>query len=222
MACGRSTCRTTPIQRHGSSDAVQRSGGVRISQGGTVWTQWSTFNAGCTSVDAESLMPVDTIRRRSPAVGIGARADQRPRFGSDPRKTMSNIQLALDLSKWKEDSKVQEIAALKGQIKRCSRVRDRLLPARLGAILEGCVCSWITLATSDGRQNLRSRSRPWVGRRPSRLLLVRDRNVARRFPRKAVGPGVQCRMTHGRKASAGGFRPCHQSRCSGAWSSWRM
>jgi hypothetical protein len=44
------------------------------------------------------------------------------------RRELVNIRLGIDdLSKWKEDSKVQEIAALKGQIKRYSRVRDRLL-----------------------------------------------------------------------------------------------
>lgn len=44
------------------------------------------------------------------------------------RTTIANINLSLDgLSKWKEDSKVQEIAALKGQIKKYSRVRDRIM-----------------------------------------------------------------------------------------------
>ncbi len=55
------------------------------------------------------------------------------------RRMLTNIQLGVDeLSKWKEDSKVTEIAALKGQIKRYSRVRDRILYLLAsGAILEG-------------------------------------------------------------------------------------
>jgi hypothetical protein len=47
-------------------------------------------------------------------------------------RTMSNIQMALDdLSKWKDDSKVQEIAALKGRLRKNDKTRDRILFALL-------------------------------------------------------------------------------------------
>ena len=54
-------------------------------------------------------------------------------------RTMSNIQMALDdLSKWKDDSKVHEIAALKGRIKKYDKTRDRILYALvLGGLVEG-------------------------------------------------------------------------------------
>jgi hypothetical protein len=93
-------------------------------------------------VDAESLM----VGGREPAQITREEWDwARERINAHDAalkthgRTMSNVQLALDeLSKWKEDSKVQEIAALKGQIKRYSRVRDRLLYIlATGAILEG-------------------------------------------------------------------------------------
>jgi Holliday junction resolvase RusA-like endonuclease len=48
------------------------------------------------------------------------------------RRTMTNIQMSLDdLSKWKDDSKVHEIAALKGRIKKYDKTRDRILYALL-------------------------------------------------------------------------------------------
>ena len=48
------------------------------------------------------------------------------------RKDVVNIRLALeDLSKWKDDSKVQEIAMLKGRLRRNDKVRDRILFALL-------------------------------------------------------------------------------------------
>ena len=44
------------------------------------------------------------------------------------RRDVVNIRLALeDLSKWKEDSKVQEIAALKGRLRKNDKTRDRIL-----------------------------------------------------------------------------------------------
>jgi Holliday junction resolvase RusA-like endonuclease len=55
------------------------------------------------------------------------------------RRTLGNIQMALDdLSKWKDDSKVHEIAALKGRIKKYDKTRDRILYAlTIGSLLEG-------------------------------------------------------------------------------------
>jgi Holliday junction resolvase RusA-like endonuclease len=48
------------------------------------------------------------------------------------RRTMSNIQMSLDdLSKWKDDSKVHEIAALKGRLKKQDKLKDRILFALL-------------------------------------------------------------------------------------------
>jgi Holliday junction resolvase RusA-like endonuclease len=44
------------------------------------------------------------------------------------RRDFVNIRLALeDLSKWKDDSKVQEIVALKGRLRRNDKIRDRIL-----------------------------------------------------------------------------------------------
>lgn len=44
------------------------------------------------------------------------------------RRDFVNIRLALeDLSKWKDDSKVQEIAVLKGRLKKAGKTRDRIM-----------------------------------------------------------------------------------------------
>ena len=43
------------------------------------------------------------------------------------RRDFVNIRLALeDLSKWKDDSKVHEIALLKGRLKKVGKTRDRI------------------------------------------------------------------------------------------------
>lgn len=48
------------------------------------------------------------------------------------RREFTNIRLALeDLSKWKDDSKVQEIATLKGRLRKNDKIRDRILYALL-------------------------------------------------------------------------------------------
>jgi Holliday junction resolvase RusA-like endonuclease len=48
------------------------------------------------------------------------------------RRDFVNIRLALeDLSKWKDDSKVIEIASLKGRLRRNDKIRDRIMYALL-------------------------------------------------------------------------------------------
>ena len=48
------------------------------------------------------------------------------------RRDFVNIRLALeDLSKWKDDSKVQEIVALKGRLRKNDKIRDRIMYALL-------------------------------------------------------------------------------------------
>lgn len=56
----------------------------------------------------------------------------------DIRRELANIRLTVeDLTHWKEDSKVQAIAALKGQVRRYEKVRDRILYTLLfGGMLE--------------------------------------------------------------------------------------
>ncbi len=48
------------------------------------------------------------------------------------RRDFVNIRLALeDLSKWKDDSKITEIAALKGRLRKNDKIRDRIMYALL-------------------------------------------------------------------------------------------
>jgi hypothetical protein len=51
------------------------------------------------------------------------------------RREFVNIRLALeDLSKWKDDSKVQEIVALKGRLRKNDKTRDRILFVLLSGV----------------------------------------------------------------------------------------
>lgn len=54
------------------------------------------------------------------------------------RKELANLRLAVeDLSKWKDDSKVQTIAALKGQVKRYEKRNDWVIRTLVfGGVLE--------------------------------------------------------------------------------------
>lgn len=54
------------------------------------------------------------------------------------RRELANIRTELhELNNWKEDSKVQEIAVLKGKIKKSDRIKDRVLyTLLLGGALE--------------------------------------------------------------------------------------
>ena len=48
------------------------------------------------------------------------------------RREFVNTRMALeDLSKWKDDSKIQEIAALKGRLRKNDKIRDRIMYALL-------------------------------------------------------------------------------------------